>query len=103
MKCVAKFVTIEAVKDKSVSTLLFLDWSGKRGANETAKMHGYKPLSSKAGSKAGSIDMELEIEDATEAVIRSEMGALIPHDYMYDPVASSFTAEYVSKEVNNNV
>ena len=99
MKCVAKFVTVEAVKDKSVYTLLFVDWSGKSGAIETAKMHGYKPLS----SMAGSIDMELEIEDATEAVFRSEMGAEIPHDLMYDPVASSFTAEYVSKEVNPNV
>ena len=30
MKVIAKYVTVEAVKDKQVLTLLFLDWNSKR-------------------------------------------------------------------------
>lgn len=30
MKVFAKYVTVEAVKDKQVLTLLFLDWNSKR-------------------------------------------------------------------------
>lgn len=30
MKVIAKYVTVEAVKDKQVLTLLFLDWKSSR-------------------------------------------------------------------------
>ena len=30
MKVIAKYVTVEAVKEKQVLTLLFLDWNSKR-------------------------------------------------------------------------
>lgn len=86
MKCVCKYVTIEAVKDKKLFTLLFLDWVGKRGAIETAKMHGFKAVS----SKAGTVEAEFELEDCCEATLSAEFGAMIPHDLSYDAVASSF-------------
>lgn len=46
MKVFAKYVTVEAVKDKQVLTLLFLDWERARDCLETVKMHGMKPLKS---------------------------------------------------------
>ncbi len=90
MKVTAKYVMLEAVKDKKVSTLLFIDWVGKRGAIDTAKMHGFKALS----SKSGTADMKLDIEDTCEATLKAEFGAALPHDLMYDMVSADFTDAY---------
>lgn len=51
MKVIAKYVTVEAVKEKQVLTLLFLDWNSKRDCLEVVKAHGMKPLTSSTGSK----------------------------------------------------
>lgn len=98
MKVFAKYVTVEAVKDKQVLTLLFLDWDGKRGALETVKMHGMKPLKSFSSSKG----IEMVLEDINSETLKSEFGATIPHDFMYDPDASDFTDHYKESEVKDN-
>lgn len=94
MKCSAKYIVVTAVKDKVVKDILFLDWVGKRSAVETAKMHGWKALS----SKAGTVEAEFELEDVCEATLTAEFGAMIPHDYMYDAIASSI----LESEVQNH-
>ena len=40
MKVIAKYVTVEAVKDKQVLTLLFLDWNSKRDFTNAYKEVG---------------------------------------------------------------
>lgn len=99
MKVFAKYVTIEAVRNKQVVTLLFLDWESKRDCLEVVKMYGMKPLKSVSGSKG----IEMELEDIMSETLKSEFGAMIDHDFMYDPDASEFTAAYKEIEVNNNV
>lgn len=94
MKCSAKYVVVTAVKDKTVADILFLDWETKRGAAETAKMHGWKPLS----SKSGAVEAEFELADVCEATLTAEFGAMISHDYMYDVIASSI----LESEVQNH-
>lgn len=98
MKVYAKYVTVEAVKNKQILTLLFLDWDSKRDCLETVKMHGMKPLKSVCGSKV----FEMELEDINSEVLKAELGAMIPHDYLYDPDASEFTAAYKESEVGDN-
>lgn len=96
MKVFAKYVAVEAVRDKQVVTLLFLDWSSKRDCLEVVKAHDMKPLKSVSGSKA----IEMALEDINSETLKSELGAMIPHDYLYDPVAhAEFTTAYKESEV----
>ena len=98
MKVFAKYVTVEAAKNKQVLTLLFLDWDNKRDCLETVKMHGMKPLKSVCGSKG----VEMELEDINAETLKSEIGAMVEHDFMYDPDASDFTDHYKESEVKDN-
>lgn len=98
MKVIAKYVTVEAVKDKQVLTLLFLDWNSKRDCLEVVKAHGMKPLTSSSGSKG----VEMELEDINSETFKSEFGAMIPHDFMYYPEVNDFSDFYKEKEVKDN-
>ena len=98
MKVIAKYVTVEAVKDKQVLTLLFLDWNSKRDCLEVVKAHGMKPLTSSSGSKG----VEMELEDINSETLKSEFGAMIPHDFMYYPEVNDFSDFYKEKEVKEN-
>lgn len=98
MKVFTKYVTVEAVRDKSVLTLLFLDWNSKRDCLEVVKAHGMKPLKSVCGSKG----VEMALEDINAETLKSEYGAMIPHDAMYDPERAMFTADYKESEVKDN-
>lgn len=98
MKVIAKYVTVEAVKDRQVSTLLFLDWNSKRDCLEVVKAHGMKPLTSSSGSKG----VEMELEDINPETLKSEFGAMIPHDFMYYPEVNDFSDFYKEKEVKDN-
>lgn len=98
MKVIAKYVTVEAVKDKQVLTLLFLDWNSKRDCLEVVKAHGMKPLTSSSGSKG----VEMELEDINSETLKSEFGAMIPHDFMYYPEVNDFSDFYKEKEVKDN-
>lgn len=98
MKVFAKYVTVEAVRNKQVMTLLFLDWNSKRDCLEIVKMHGMKPLKSVCGSKG----VELSLEDINAETLKSELGAMVEHDFMYDSDASDFTDHYKESEVKDN-
>lgn len=98
MKVFAKYVTVEAVKDKQVLTLLFVDWNRKRDCLEVVKRFGMKPLKSVCGSKG----VEMELEDINAETLKSELGAMVPHDAMYDPERAMFTADYKESEVKDN-
>ena len=96
MKVITKYVTVEAVKDKQVLALLFLDWNSKRDCLEVVKMHGMKPLTSAAGSKG----LEMELEDIDSETLKCEIGAEIPHDFMFD--GDDFTDAYKERSVSND-
>lgn len=98
MKVFTKYVTVEAVKDNQVLTLLFLDWNSKRDCLEVVKMHGMKPLKSVCSSKG----VEMELEDINAETLKSEIGAMVAHDFMYDLDASDFTDRYKESEVKDN-
>ena len=98
MKVIAKYVIVEAVKDKQILTLLFLDWNSKRDCLEVVKAHGMKPLNSSSGSKG----VEMELEDINPETLKSEFGAIIPHDFMYYPEVNDFSDFYKEKEVKDN-
>lgn len=98
MKVIAKYVTVEAVKNKQVLTLLFLDWNSKRDCLEVVKAHGMKPLTSSSGSKG----VEMELEDINSETLKSEFGAMIPHDFMYYPEVNDFSDFYKEEEVKDN-
>lgn len=98
MKVIAKYVTVEAVKDKQVLTLLFLDWNSKRDCLEVVKVHGMKPLTSSSGSKG----LEMALEDINAETLKCEIGAEISHDFMYDPDASDFTDAYKERSDSND-
>lgn len=91
MKVITKYVTVEAVKDKQILTLLFLDWNSKRDCLEVVKMHGMKPLTSATGSKG--------LEDINAETLKCEIGAEIPHDFMLD--GDDFTDAYKERSVSN--
>lgn len=95
MKVFAKYVSVEAVKDKQVLTLLFPDWNSKRDCVEVVKMHGMKPLSSATGSKG----LEMALEDINAETLKCEIGAEIPHDFMLD--GDDFTDAYKERSVSN--
>lgn len=95
MKAIAKYVTVEAVKDKQVLTLLFLDWNSKRDCLEVVKMHDMKPLTSAIGSKG----IEMALEDINAETLKCEIGAEIPHDFMLD--GDVFTDAYKERSVSN--
>lgn len=97
MKVITKYVTVEAVKDKQVLTLLFLDWNSKRDCLEVVKKHGMKPLTSATGSKV----FEMALEDINAEMLKCEIGAEIQHDFMYDLDASDFTADYRKDDSND--
>lgn len=92
MKVIAKYVTVEAVKDKQVLTLLFLYWNSKRDCLEVVKAHGMKPLTSATGSKG--------LEDINAETLKCEIGAEIPYDFMLD--GDEFTDHYKESEVKDN-
>ena len=96
MRVITKYVTVEAVKDKQVLTLLFLDWSSKRDCLEVVKMHGMKPLTSATGSKG----LEMALEDINAETLKCEIGAKIPHDFMLD--GDDFTSEYKEGSASND-
>ena len=95
MKVLAKYVTVEAVKDKQVLTLLFLDWNSKRDCLEVVKMHDMKPLTSSIGSKS----IEMALEDIDAETLKRDIGAEIPHDFMLD--GDVFTNAYKERSVSN--
>lgn len=95
MKVIAKYVTVKAVKDKQVLTLLFLDWNSKRDCREVVKMHGMKPLTIATGSKG----LEMALEDINAETLKCEIGAEIPHDFMLD--GADFTNVYTERSVSN--
>lgn len=95
MKVFAKYVSVEAVKDKQVLTLLFPDWNSKRDCVEVVKMHGMKPLASVTGSKG----LEMALEDINAETLKCEIGAEIPHDFMLD--GDDFTDAYKERSVSN--
>lgn len=95
MKVIVKYVTVEAVKDKQVLTLLFLDWNSKRDCLEVVKVHGMKPLASATGSKG----LEMALEDINAETLKCEFGVEIPHDFMLD--GDDFTDAYRERSVYN--
>ena len=95
MKVITKYVTVEAMKDKQVLTLLFLDWNSKRDCLEIVKMHGMTPLTSATGSKG----LEMALEDINAETLKCEIGAKIPHDFMLD--GGDFTSAYKEGSVFN--
>lgn len=95
MKVIAKYVTVEAVKDRQVLTLLFPDWNIKRDCLEVVKMHGMKPLTSSTGFKG----LEMALEDINAETLKREIGAEIPHDFMLD--GDDFTNVYKERGVSN--
>ena len=95
MKVITKYVTVEAVKDKQVLTLLFLDWNSKRDCLEVVKAHGMKPLTSATGSKG----LEMALEDINAETLKCEFGVTIPHDFMFD--GDDFTDTYKERSVSN--
>lgn len=96
MKVNVKYVTVDAVKDKQVLTLLFLDWNSKRDCMEVVKMHGMKTLTSATGSKC----IEMALEDINAETLKCELGAEIPHDFMLD--GDDFTNAYKERSVSND-
>ena len=98
MKVFAKYVKVEAVRDKQVVTLLFLDWSSKRDCLEVVKVHNMKPLKSVSGSES----IEMPLENIHSEVLKAELGARIDHDFMYDLIASDFTPAYKEKGAVDN-
>lgn len=95
MKVITRYVTVDAVKDKQVLTLLFLDWNSKRDCLEVVKMHGMKPLTSATGSKG----IEMALEDINAETLKCEIGATIPHDFMLD--GADFIDAYKERSVSN--
>lgn len=96
MKVIAKYVTVEAVKDQACLTLLFPDWNSERDCLEVVKMHGMKPLTSATGSKS----LEMALEDINAETLKCEIGAEIQHDFMLD--GDEFTNQYKESEVKDN-
>lgn len=96
MKVIAKYVTVEAVKDKQVLTLLFLDWNSKRDCLEVVKAHGMRPLTFSSGSKG----VEMALEDINAETLKCEIGAEIPHDFMLD--GDDFTSAYKEGSASND-
>lgn len=95
MKVITKYVTVEAVKDKRVLTLLFPDWNSKRDCLEVVKVHGMKPLTSATGSKG----LEMDLENINAETLKCEIGAEIPHDFMFD--GDDFTSAYKEGSASN--
>lgn len=95
MKVIAKYVTVKAVKDKQVLTLLFLDWTSKRDCLAVVKAHGMKPLTSATGFKG----LEMALEDINAETLKCEIGAEIPHDFMLD--GDNFINVYKERSVSN--
>lgn len=95
MKVFAKYVTVEAVRDKQVVTLLFLDWNSKRDCLGVVNTNGMKPLK----SVSGSMSVEMALEDINAETMKCEFGAMIPHDYMLD--GDKFTNEYKERNDSN--
>ena len=95
MKVIAEYVTVEAVKDKQVLTLLFPDWNSKCDCLNVAKTHGMKPLTSATGVKG----LEMALKDINAETLKCKIGAEIPHDFMLD--GDVFTDAYKERSVSN--
>lgn len=96
MKVFVKYVTVKAVKDRQVLTLLFPDRNNKHDCLEVVKMHGMKPLTSATGSKG----LEMALEDINAETLKCEIGAEIPHDFMLD--GADFTSAYKEGSASND-
>lgn len=95
MKVITTYVTVEAVKDKQDLTLLFPDWNSERDCREVVKAHGMKPYTSSTGSKV----LEMALENINAETLKCEIGAEIPHDFMFD--GDDFTNVYTERGVYN--
>lgn len=95
MKVIAKYVTVEALKDKQVLTLLFPDWNSRRDCLEVVKMHGMKSFASATGIKG----LEMALEEINAETLKCRIGAEIPHDFMLD--GDVFTDAYKERSVSN--
>lgn len=69
--------------------------ASKRDCLKIVKMHGMIPLKSVCGSKG----IEMELEDINSETLKCEIGAMVEHDFMYDPDASDFVDTYKKKEL----
>lgn len=65
---------------------------------EVVKAHGMKPLTSSSGSKG----FEMELEDINPETLKSELGAMIPHDFMYYPAVQDFSDFYKERKDDSN-
>lgn len=88
MKVTIKTVRLEAVKDRKVETILFIDTESKRHCIELAKTEGYKILSS--GKKT--ITFEMDYVDATAENIFEEVAESAKATVIWDDIATAFTA-----------
>lgn len=88
MKIAMKTVRLEAVKDRKVETILFVDTESKRHCIDLAKTEGYKVLSSE--NKA--ITFEMDYVDATAENIFEEVVEDAGATVVWDDIATHFTA-----------
>ena len=88
MKITIKTVRLEAVKDRKVETILFVDTESKRHCIELAKTEGYKILS----SEKKAITFEMDYVDATAENIFEEVAERAKATVVWDDIATAFTA-----------
>lgn len=88
MKVTIKTVRLEAVKDRKVETILFIDTESKRNCIELAKTEGYKILS----SRKKAITFEMDYVDATAENIFEEVAESAEATVIWDDIATAFTA-----------
>ena len=65
---------------------------------KVVKMHNMKPLKSVSGSKG----IQMALEDINAETLKCELGAMIPHDVMYDADRAMFTDAYKESEAVDN-
>lgn len=88
MKVTIKTIRLEAVKDRKVETILFIDTESKRHCIELAKTEGYKILS----SEGKAITFEMDYVDATAENIFEEVASVAKATVIWDDIATAFTA-----------
>lgn len=88
MKITMKCVKLEAVKDRKVETVLFIDTESKKHCIDLAKTEGYKPLS----SEKVTITREMDYIDATSENIFEDIVEAAGATVVWDDIATKFTA-----------
>ena len=88
MKVTIKTVRLEAVKDRKVETILFIDTESARHCINLAKTEGYKVLS----SEKKAITFEMDYVDATAENIFEEVAESAGASVVWDDIATAFTA-----------